>query len=261
MPRLSEYYFRTAIVFLIVGIAIGIHMSMSENHNVIGAHAHINLLGWVTSALFGGYFALNPAKAAGRLPMLQYGVYTVWASPSCASRSTCCCRAIPPWCPSLPASSLVTFVGVLHVCLDRLDARRFGLPCRHAGRAIESTAAARGSIRAAICATRWQSLTEQGAHVCQFHLRQYRRRHWRHGRCHPPFAAMVRARRLWRQRPPFPRPSRRASIPTLKMPTAKGWEDGRKPNGGSRPQGQCLRHGPRSSAPHACPAQWRRAGR
>jgi uncharacterized PurR-regulated membrane protein YhhQ (DUF165 family) len=30
----------------------------------------------VTSALFGGYYALNPAKAAGPLPMVQYGVYT-----------------------------------------------------------------------------------------------------------------------------------------------------------------------------------------
>ena len=77
MPRISEYYFRAAILFLLVGISIGIHMSISQNHNVIGAHAHINLLGWVTSALFGGYYALNPAKAAGRLPMLQFAVYTL----------------------------------------------------------------------------------------------------------------------------------------------------------------------------------------
>src|SRR5690606_7053973 len=76
MPRISEYYFRTAILFLLVGISIGIHMAISQNHNVIGAHAHINLLGWVTSAVFGGYYALNPAKAAGRLPMIQYIVYT-----------------------------------------------------------------------------------------------------------------------------------------------------------------------------------------
>lgn len=76
MPAISTYYFRSAILFLVVGIAMGIHMSVSQNHNVIGAHAHINLLGWVTSALFGIYFALNPAKAAGRLPMVQYVGYT-----------------------------------------------------------------------------------------------------------------------------------------------------------------------------------------
>jgi hypothetical protein len=66
MPKVSNYFFRSAILFLIAGIGLGISMSITQNHDVIGAHAHINLLGWVTSAIFGGYYALNPAKAAGR---------------------------------------------------------------------------------------------------------------------------------------------------------------------------------------------------
>ena len=77
MPNISNLFFRTAVVFLIVGIGIGLQMSISQNHNTIGAHAHINLLGWVTSALFGGYYALNPAKAERRLALIHYGVYTV----------------------------------------------------------------------------------------------------------------------------------------------------------------------------------------
>lgn len=77
MPALANIYFRTAILFLIAGIGIGIHMSISGNHSVIGAHAHINLLGWVTSAIFGTYLALNPAKAAGLLPRIQYLVYVL----------------------------------------------------------------------------------------------------------------------------------------------------------------------------------------
>lgn len=76
MPRISQLFFRTAILFLIVGIGIGLQMSISGVHNVTGAHAHINLLGWVTSAIFGGYYALNPGKAQGRLALAHYGVYT-----------------------------------------------------------------------------------------------------------------------------------------------------------------------------------------
>lgn len=76
MPQLASLYFKTAIVFLLIGIAIGLQMAISGNHNVIGAHAHANLLGWVTMALFGVYFALNPAKAQSRLANLQYWVYT-----------------------------------------------------------------------------------------------------------------------------------------------------------------------------------------
>ncbi|KRA50181.1 hypothetical protein [Devosia sp. Root635] len=112
MPRISEYYFRSAILFLIVGISVGIHMEISQNHNVIGAHAHINLLGWVTSALFGGYYALNPAKAAGRLPMIQYVVYTLGVAMMAVSLYLLLAgnEALGP---VVAVSSLVTFIGVL----------------------------------------------------------------------------------------------------------------------------------------------------
>lgn len=112
MPRISEYYFRTAILFLIVGIAIGIHMSISQNHNVIGAHAHINLLGWVTSAIFGGYYALNPAKAAGSLPMLQYIVYVVGVAVMGVSLYLLLAgnRAMEP---IVAVASIITSAGVL----------------------------------------------------------------------------------------------------------------------------------------------------
>ena len=112
MPRISEYYFRAGILFLLVGISIGIHMSISQNHNVIGAHAHINLLGWVTSALFGGYYALNPAKAAGRLPMIQFVIYTLGVVVMAASLYLLLSGNVGME-PIVAVSSLITFAGVL----------------------------------------------------------------------------------------------------------------------------------------------------
>ena len=70
MPRVSDFYFKAAILFLIVGIGLGISRAISGNHNALGAHAHINLVCWATSALFGTYFALAPAKAARPLAMV-----------------------------------------------------------------------------------------------------------------------------------------------------------------------------------------------
>ena len=112
MPRISEYFFRTAILFLLVGIAIGIHMAISQKHNVIGAHAHINLLGWVTSAVFGGYYALNPAKATGRLPLIQYIVYTAGVLLMVVSLYLLL-MGNTAMEPMVAAGSLVTFAGVL----------------------------------------------------------------------------------------------------------------------------------------------------
>jgi hypothetical protein len=77
LPRVAQLFFKTAIIFLIVGIAIGLHMGIVGDHSAFTAHAHINLLGWVTSALFGGYYALNPAKAQRKLALVQYSIYTL----------------------------------------------------------------------------------------------------------------------------------------------------------------------------------------
>ncbi|SMQ70621.1 hypothetical protein SAMN06295905_1905 [Devosia lucknowensis] len=112
MPSLAHVYFRTAILFLIAGICIGIYMSMSENHAVVGAHAHINLLGWVTSALFGTYLALNPGKASGLLPRLQYFIYVVGVTVMGASLYLML-DGNTALVPVVAGASIVTFVGVL----------------------------------------------------------------------------------------------------------------------------------------------------
>jgi hypothetical protein len=77
LPTLSRVYFRTAILFLLTGITMGLQMAITHDHSAMPAHAHVNLLGWVSSAIFGVYYAFNPDKAGRRLAWLQYGAYTI----------------------------------------------------------------------------------------------------------------------------------------------------------------------------------------
>ena len=112
MPRVAQLYFRTAIIFLIVGIAMGLTMAISHDHSAIGAHAHANLLGWVTMAIFGIYHALNPAKAARRIALIQYVVYTAGVAlmvPALYLMLT----GTPAMEPVVAISSLITAAGVL----------------------------------------------------------------------------------------------------------------------------------------------------
>ena len=112
MPRISAWFFKAAVIFLVIGVAIGIHMAISQNHGVIGAHAHINLLGWVTSAIFGVYYALNPAKAEGRLPMVHFAVYTAGVTVMVAALYFLL-QGNASLEPVVAVGSLVTFAGVL----------------------------------------------------------------------------------------------------------------------------------------------------
>jgi uncharacterized membrane protein len=112
MPQLSRLFFKTAIVFLIMGIAMGLQMAISGNHNVIAAHTHANLLGWVTMALFGTYYAFNPAKAETRFAHLQYLIYTVGITVLTPSLYVLYIGYEAAE-PLAAVSSLVVFVGVL----------------------------------------------------------------------------------------------------------------------------------------------------
>jgi hypothetical protein len=112
MPRISHYFFKTATILLIVGIAVGLHMGISEDHSAMPAHAHIVLLGWVTSALFGGYYALQPAKAEWRAAFVHFAIYVagmVIMLPALYLKYT----GHPQFEPLLAGGSMIVALGVL----------------------------------------------------------------------------------------------------------------------------------------------------
>jgi hypothetical protein len=67
----SSLSFRLAVLFVIAGMAMGIGMAMTQNHALMPAHAHLNLLGWVSLFLFGIYYERRPALDTSRLAMIQ----------------------------------------------------------------------------------------------------------------------------------------------------------------------------------------------
>ncbi|MBS1182583.1 MAG: hypothetical protein H6Q99_2463 [Proteobacteria bacterium] len=76
---ISLLFFRTAAVLLIVGMLFGIYMSASGNHAAAGAHAHLNLIGFVVMSVYGIFFGLNPQRGTGRMPKILWGLNTIAA--------------------------------------------------------------------------------------------------------------------------------------------------------------------------------------
>ena len=64
-------FFRAAVIYALVGMAIGIHMASSHDHSLAPAHAHWLLLGWVSMFLYGVFYKLFPA-AQGKLAVWQW---------------------------------------------------------------------------------------------------------------------------------------------------------------------------------------------
>ena len=73
----SSLSFRLAVLFIIAGMAMGIGMAISHNHAIMPAHAHLNLLGWVSLFLFGIYYKFYPNLDASRIALVQVVVWSV----------------------------------------------------------------------------------------------------------------------------------------------------------------------------------------
>ena len=75
--RASSLSFRLAVLFVIAGMAMGIGMAATQNHAIMPAHAHLNLLGWVSLFLFGIYYERRPAIDSSRLAKIQVVLWSL----------------------------------------------------------------------------------------------------------------------------------------------------------------------------------------
>jgi drug/metabolite transporter (DMT)-like permease len=78
--KASTISFYAAVLFAFAGIAMGLYMAGSHDHSLAPAHAHINLLGWVSAFLFGLYYRHNPELDASRLARTQVALWLFGAA-------------------------------------------------------------------------------------------------------------------------------------------------------------------------------------
>lgn len=77
MKNLDRLWILTGLAFLLVGVALGLKMSMTQDFAMHGLHAHLNLLGFVLMTLFGLCYRSWPKLQEGLLPRLHYWLHTV----------------------------------------------------------------------------------------------------------------------------------------------------------------------------------------
>ena len=74
---LKIWFLRLAAIYFVIGVSFGYAMSVTENFVLMPVHAHINLLGWVSMALFGLIYSAWPAAATTRLAKAHFTLYNI----------------------------------------------------------------------------------------------------------------------------------------------------------------------------------------
>jgi hypothetical protein len=68
---------KLAVVYLVIGMTLGIGMGMTHNFMFRSVHAHVNLLGWASLALAALVFHVFPETARTRLATAWFWLYNV----------------------------------------------------------------------------------------------------------------------------------------------------------------------------------------
>ena len=77
MQKLDRAYILVGLCWVIVGMVYGVWLGATHQNNFANSHAHINLLGFVTSVLFGMLFWAFPGMARSRVAQWQFLIYEI----------------------------------------------------------------------------------------------------------------------------------------------------------------------------------------
>jgi hypothetical protein len=79
MRRLDLYFLLLATTALLAGVCMGIAMGVAHDFQFAPVHAHLNLLGWTSLALFGLAYRVYPALSASWLAVVHFALACVGA--------------------------------------------------------------------------------------------------------------------------------------------------------------------------------------
>lgn len=79
MSKSSKYFIKASIIYLVIGVTSGaIYLLNMVPQELITAHAHINLIGWVSMMIFGVAYHILPRFSGKPLFSEQLAITHFW---------------------------------------------------------------------------------------------------------------------------------------------------------------------------------------
>lgn len=70
--RWPHAFFAAAALYAMIGVSWGLAMSITKDHATYSAHAHLNMLGWISMALMGTFYALLGQAVANWIKLTNF---------------------------------------------------------------------------------------------------------------------------------------------------------------------------------------------
>jgi hypothetical protein len=77
MQGVARNFFTLAIIYSLCGMALGLHMSISNDHSQMPVHAHTMVAGWLMSAVFAFFYQQFPVARDSMLARIHFWLTAV----------------------------------------------------------------------------------------------------------------------------------------------------------------------------------------
>jgi hypothetical protein len=120
--NISRSFMLVGVVFLVLGIPIGMYMGAANNFALAPLHAHLNLLGFVLMTIFGILYRIVPAMADSGLAKVHFWLHTIGVTGVFVMLFLLLTGRVSAegMVPVAPASEGFVFVGILCYALNLL---------------------------------------------------------------------------------------------------------------------------------------------
>lgn len=75
--KVGKAYLKVASIYFAIGVLAGLTMGIIHDFRFTSVHAHVNLLGWVSMALFGIIYHFYPNAANSKLAKTQFWLHNI----------------------------------------------------------------------------------------------------------------------------------------------------------------------------------------
>jgi hypothetical protein len=120
-------FLKIAAIYLAIGVSMGLYMGITQTFKLHPVHAHVNLLGWASMALFGVIYVQFPSAAETTLARIHFWMHNL-ALPVFMVALTFLLSGHAEMALAVEIAATVTGVGialfVINLCLNvRIPAR------------------------------------------------------------------------------------------------------------------------------------------
>ena len=113
--RWPHAFFASAAFYAMIGVGWGLAMGMTKNHATYSAHAHLNLLGWLSQAMMGTFYATVGQAVSNKVKAANFALLNLGVLLMIPGVGLYLGQAAPPavFGPMIAAGSLLVAAGFL----------------------------------------------------------------------------------------------------------------------------------------------------